>query len=387
MAGACCRQRAGKRKAVGAVRPGKLGSVQNVKKVTTARGKSAIGHPGHVEKVCTWRKTGLITGRVKVFSRRIAEDGEMNCCDDPLVKERDGQEVCLKCGTIVSDLNFENRMDYTKDRDGRQVRHAEPVKNNFKGTRTVISPRKKDGKGRPLSAKYEALFTRLSKIQKWYGSDLKRSFSEGEKTLHRILGQLGFSDPRGISWEICIWVAQHKISQGRTMEATTAAAVYVAAVESGYPVSYTKIVQCSNVREARLRRVVAMYLSKRPAGRKDFPVKLTREKFFATNRHLQNISNELDFSPRTADKVSECVQLLERRYPSGHRPENKAAAAVKAIGGDSITWKKLEQLTGVNEASLKAYWRKVTPLLGALGYLPAVDGVPHDYGADLEAGL
>ncbi len=356
-------------KAVQGGRGAQVTSMLTMAMAEKAKGQREGEHPGLTENVSAWQKTGLITGKRKAPARKIREENEQNCCDDPLVEERDGNAVCRNCGRVLSEFTFDHSLDFARDREGRQVKHAEPVAENLHGPRSIIDPGKKDWRGRRLSGAAELLYTRLRERNKRYGSAPKRSYFEAKLVRRGILDRLGFRDPRKISEQICCWVARHKIAQGRTLEATTAAAVYVAAVEQGFPVKYASLVACSRVSEDRLRRVVAMYLTKVPAGREDFPVKLSRAKYFTPNRHIQHYCTDLGLAPVLITQAEECALLLDKRYCSGHRPENKAAAAVKATCGESVSWNDLARLTGVQVASLKAYWQKVTPFLEALGYL------------------
>ncbi len=294
--------------------------------------------------------------------RSEEEGNEERCCDDPCVVERDGTWVCLQCGSVADELSFDPRGEHTRDREGHYVPCSARVGDEDLGPRAVIAKGNKDARGHQLSSEADALFRRLRKRDKWSEPGPRRNLRLASRIWRGILSRLGFRDPRKISWAIIRWVAKHKVSQGRTLEATTAAAVYVAAVEQGFPVTAGQVCAMSQVRPDALRRVVSMYLGKRPAGWADFPVQLTPRKYFTPGRHIRKICTELGLTPGIATQAEAIARYLQKRALSGHRPETKAAACVMAAGLGTLTWQELARATGVQAPSLKAYWQRVVPL-------------------------
>jgi len=291
---------------------------------------------------------------------------ETKCCDVPHVIESRGAYVCLNCGLVVSDLCLEQRETFMKDGEGHYVRISERIGIEDVFPRSTLSPHNKDYTGHQISSSKEQLFQRLRVIEKQVFSNQFRNLNTANQIRHRIMSNLGFTDPKKISWRICQWVARTGFSQGRVLEATTIAAIYVAAIEQNFPITYEQLSEITHVRTSHLRHIVATYLSGRPASKYPFyafPVKFTLAKFFSPNRHIRKLCNDLHYSPQTATLAEKLAQDIEQRLPTGHRPETKAAVFVNVTCGGKVSWNHLARVTGVQVPSLKEYWNRVEPLV------------------------
>ncbi len=286
---------------------------------------------------------------------------EAKCCDFPHLIEVVGCRVCANCGLEDIVPYFEHGKVPLKDQEGRYVWNSDGAGAESFYPHSTISPKNKDYRGQPLPSGADYQFQRLRFIDKHFASNEIRNLVEANRTRHRLMSALGFSDPRKISLSICRWVAQTGFSQGRTLEATTAAAIYVAAKEQDFPITYEQLGKIANVRLSHLRHLVSIYLAGHPIGTRKFPVTLTRQKFFLPNRCIRKLCDDLQYPPRTAMLAEELAQSVEDRSPSGARPMTKAAVFVNAACGGKIPWDHLSRAAGVSVPSLKEYWKKAEP--------------------------
>ncbi len=291
---------------------------------------------------------------------------ETKCCDLPHIIESEGVHVCKNCGIVDSAPYFDQRETFTKDHEGRYVRVSERIRTESVYPLSTISPYNKDYKRCQISCAQVELFQRLRTIDRYYISNKRRNMVLATQIRRRIMSSLGFTDPKKISWQICQWVAKTGFSQGRILEATTAAAVYVAAREQNFPVTYEELCALANVRINHLRHLVSIYLAGRPIGTHTFPVKLTREKFFLPNRAIRKLCEDLHYPPRIAMLAEQLAQSVEARLPTGARPETKAAVFVNATCGGSISWNHLSRAVGVQVPSLKEYWNRVESVINKI---------------------
>ncbi|TFG16304.1 MAG: hypothetical protein EU531_06935, partial [Promethearchaeota archaeon] len=101
---------------------------------------------------------------VKENSETAANSCSEQCCDNPCIESRDGDNVCLNCGMIQGrNLVGNERRAYTVEEVNKR-RRTEPRWREF-GPRTMLPNTKIDSKGRLINAKGKTLFSRLSKIQ------------------------------------------------------------------------------------------------------------------------------------------------------------------------------------------------------------------------------
>ncbi|OLS14799.1 MAG: hypothetical protein RBG13Loki_1558 [Promethearchaeota archaeon CR_4] len=288
---------------------------------------------------------------------------ETKCCDVPHLIESRGDHVCMNCGLVVSDLCLERQEPFVKTRDGRYVRVSERVIPENIYPHSTLSPNNKDCWGSQISNSMEQLFDRFRLREKQFKSNHTRNLIIANQIRCRILSTLGFTDPKKISWGICQWVAKTGFSQGRKLEATTIAAIYVAAIEQNFPVTYEQLSEISHVRPDHLRHIVTIYLSRCPGSKHIFPLKFTQSRFFSPDRYIRKLCNDLHYPPRITTLAENLAQTIEGRFPTGHRPETKAAVYVNIACGGIIPWKHLARASGVQIPSLKGYWHKIESIV------------------------
>ena len=153
---------------------------------------------------------------------------ENQCCDNPCHTTKDGEIVCINCGTVAGkDIVETESRAYTKE-EIEQRKRTEVRWRTF-GPRTVLPVTKTDSKGQSLDPKGKRLFSRLSKIQKSLVSSIERNFWEAKPKLNLIVSKLNIPGYiQETAWKIYSNVAEKKLTMGRSIDGFIAASLYAA---------------------------------------------------------------------------------------------------------------------------------------------------------------
>jgi len=169
--------------------------------------------------------------RDRLRSAKVISDEDSpiaQCCEDPSVESKDGDVVCLNCGTVQSrNLVGNERRAYTVEEVNKR-RRTEPRWREF-GPRTMLPNSKIDSKGRLINAKGKTLFSRLSKIQNSLISSIERNFWEAKPKLKMLTSKLNIpAYIKETAWKIYSIVARKKLTMGRSIDGFIAASLYAA---------------------------------------------------------------------------------------------------------------------------------------------------------------
>ena len=169
--------------------------------------------------------------RDRLRSAKVISDEDSpiaQCCEDPSVESKDGDVVCLNCGTVQSrNLVGNERRAYTVEEVNKR-RRTEPRWREF-GPRTMLPNSKIDSKGRLINAKGKTLFSRLSKIQNSLISSIERNFWEAKPKLKMLTSKLNIPEYiKETAWKIYSIVARKKLTMGRSIDGFIAASLYAA---------------------------------------------------------------------------------------------------------------------------------------------------------------
>ncbi len=150
------------------------------------------------------------------------------CCDEPCIENKDGDIVCLNCGTVHgrSIVGNERRAFTAQEVESRKI--TETRWREF-GPRTTISNVKTDSKGQLMDAKGKTLFSRLSKIQKSLVNSIERNFWEAKPKLNLLCSKMNIPEYiRETAWKIYTVSAKKKLTMGRSIDGFICAALYAA---------------------------------------------------------------------------------------------------------------------------------------------------------------
>jgi len=183
-----------------------------------------------------------------------------DCCEDPNIEERDGNKVCLNCGTIIERTYVGNeRRAYTAE-EVQTRRRTEPRWRDF-GPRTMLPTTKTDSKGKSIGPKEQALFSRLSKIQNSLISSIERNFWEAKPKLKMLTSKLNI--PEYISetaWKVYSIVAKKKLTMGRSINGFIAGSLYAAIRVHDFPRLLDEVCEASLTPRRTVHRSLAMII-------------------------------------------------------------------------------------------------------------------------------
>ncbi|TFG06178.1 MAG: hypothetical protein EU539_08350 [Promethearchaeota archaeon] len=164
--------------------------------------------------------------RLRMTRKELMDTDDGQCCENPCLTTKDGEVVCINCGTVCGkDIKESESRAYTKEEI--EERKRTEIRWREFGPRTVLPVSKVDSKGQTIDAKGKRLFSRLSKIQKSLVSSIERNFWEAKPKLNLLASKMNIPDYiKETAWKIYSNVAQKKLTMGRSIDGFIAAALY-----------------------------------------------------------------------------------------------------------------------------------------------------------------
>lgn len=165
---------------------------------------------------------------IKNLMNDIEYESYAQCCSNPCIESRDGDNVCLNCGmSFGRNLVGNERRAYTVEEVNKR-RRTEPRWREF-GPRTILPNSKIDSKGRLINARGKTLFSRLSKIQNSLISSIERNLWEAKPKLKMLSSKLNIPEYiTKTAWRIYCEVAKQKLTMGRSIDGFITASLYSA---------------------------------------------------------------------------------------------------------------------------------------------------------------
>ncbi len=289
----------------------------------------------------------------------LEEEEEKHCCDTPdLLITDDGTRVCRNCGFIYGqEFVAQERRAYTAD-EVRNRRRTEPRWRCF-GPRTVITRTRADAKGRQLPAAKQMLFARLSKIQGSLINSLERNFWEAKPKLQALANKLGIPDfVVDTAWKIYSETARQKLTMGRSIEAFTCAALYVAIRIHEIPRMLEEVVEVAILPLRHVHRCLGLLI------RHVLPLLNLKYRPINPEPLVFRFGNELNLS---IGIQSSAAHLLEDAARAGLRimgkdPKGLAAAALYMATKGTAERRTQSQIAGVariTEVTLRTRARQI----------------------------
>lgn len=177
-------------------------------------------------------------------------------CDGKVISDdTHGEMVCRDCGLVISEDEIDHGPEWrafnATERD-QKSRVGGPVTKarHDKGLTSTISPQNKDAYGNPLNQRQQQRVRRLRKWDKRTNAasatelNLRQAFGE----LKRMRSALGM--PKNVEeTAAAIYRRAHSegLVQGRSIEAVSSAALYIAARMEGYPRSFNEVQRVSRL--------------------------------------------------------------------------------------------------------------------------------------------
>ncbi|MHA2397754.1 MAG: transcription initiation factor IIB [Promethearchaeota archaeon] len=289
---------------------------------------------------------------------RPQENSASQCCNNPFVESRDGNEICINCGLIIERTFVGNeRRAYTVE-EIQSRRRTEPRWRDF-GPRTMLPSTKTDSKGKSIGAKEQALFSRLSKIQNSLISSIERNFWEAKPKLKMLTSKLNV--PEYISetaWKIYSIVAKKKLTMGRSINGFIAGSLYAAIRVHDFPRLLDEVCEASLTPRRTVHRSLAMII------REVLPELRLRYQPITAESLVFRFGNELEL-PIKIQK--EAINMLKDASKNGLKrtgkdPKGLAAACIYiAAKNGSIrkTQSKVADVAKITEVTLRSRAKQI----------------------------
>lgn len=286
-----------------------------------------------------------------------------HCCESPCLKYKDGNKVCINCGTVLGQIFVvDERRAYTEEEINKR-RQTEPSWRDF-GPRTILPISKIDSKGKILSAKKGFMFARLSKIQRSLINTIERNFWEAKPKLKMYTSKLNI--PKYISetaWRIYVELTKKKLTMGRSIDGFIAASLYAAIRIHEFPKLLEDVSDVLMIPRRTLFRSLGLIIKEiLPTLHLDYHP-ISAEKLVFLFGNIIGLPIELQIEAvDIVKKISKKAFLLIGKDPKG------LAAAVIYLVAKNTKFKKtqaeLAQAAKVTEVTIRSRLKDIKVLMG-----------------------
>jgi len=297
-------------------------------------------------------------------TRPVKDDEETNttgfeeCCENPCVESKDGDNVCLNCGMIVSrNLVGNERRAYTVEEVNKR-RRTEPRWREF-GPRTMLPNTKIDSKGRLINAKGKTLFSRLSKIQNSLISSIERNFWEAKPKLKMLTSKMNIPEHiKETAWKIYSVVAKKKLTMGRSIDGFIAASLYAAIRVHEFPRLLEEVCDSSMTPRRTVHRSLGMIV------KEVLPELNLRYKPITAEALVFRFGNDLDLSMEVQKKAIDMLREASKNglLRTGKDPKGLAASVIYMAAKASDcrkTQAEVSNVAKVTEVTLRSRSKQI----------------------------
>lgn len=287
---------------------------------------------------------GEYCSHLEDIARLLEEKG--NCCDRPNPQMKEGNWVCVECGTIYG-RQLVDVQERFFSQDEKMSKKFHERKSKQSGKRTNISSDNHDARGNSLSPKKIRHFNRQRKIQNSLIGSLERNYSQALYHWNQLSEKLNLPPYiKEDAWNIYIRVAKKKLTSGRTIRGFIAASIYAAIRIAKFPIILDEVSTISMVNRKMLHKDLGLIL------REVFPLigykyePVTSESLVCKFGAQLNVSGNLQIK---------AVELIRKAMNNGLRnsgkdPKGFASAALYIEGkksGDTTETKTQEELAEI----------------------------------------
>lgn len=327
--------------------PSELGDNANWSKTTS----DSTSKPGHTKNV--------------VMGDEVTTEACPDCGSE--ISLEGTEHHCADCGLVVTDAQidrgpewraFDSKQQNERSRVGAPVNEAI----HDKGLSTMIGFDNKDANGNSLSQKQQRRFNRLRKwdnrfkVKNTQERNLRQAFGE----IQRLSSELELPDY--VEETACtLYRRAHNedLLPGRSIEAMTSAAVYIAMRQTGIPKTLEYLMTYSQVSE---EKVTAAY--RYVCRELEIEVKPPE-----VLEYLTRVCSELNVSSETQQKAEDLLQEgISDNVHSGKDPSGLAASAVYAATlltrCDRVTQEQASNVADVCELTIRERERELLESVG-----------------------
>lgn len=290
---------------------------------------------------------------------KCAECASRNIVSD----DERGEILCADCGLVIEDSIIDQGAEWVNSEGAERSRVGAPVNHlrHDKGLSTDIGWSNKDYSGRNIPSRSRS---QLYRMRKWndrarINGSRERNLEKALSEINRLATQCGL--PKTVTEEAAIYyrkVLEHNLVRGRSIEAMTAACVYLANQRLKTARSLDDIVSKSNADRKQITRSFKVIKQK---------LKLRIEVSHPTD-YLDRYCNMLSLPPSI---VAECARILdmaeEYELTHGRSPTGVAAAIVYIASNTQDrfrTQREISDISGVTEVTIRNRYKELVNTLG-----------------------
>lgn len=284
------------------------------------------------------------------------------CGSAKLMRDYEAAEVvCMECGYVVdmkiADQGPEWRA-FDNEQRNKRSRVGAPVTFTIhdKGLSTIIDWHDKDAFGKRFNAGQKAQMYRLRKWQRRIrvSDAIERNLAYALSEITKIASSLSL--PKSIletSSVIYRKAVKEKLIRGRSIQAISAAAVYIACRQCGLPRTLDEISSAANI-------------SKREVGRsyrflvKELDLSIPPLK---ASYYISKFSNQLAMQGKVEEIANKILSVAtELRLTSGKGPTGIAAAAsyvASVLVGEKRTQREIAEIAKVTEVTIRNRYKEL----------------------------
>jgi transcription initiation factor TFIIB len=299
----------------------------------------------------------------KVSSEEPGSGGVGECCDNPCIESREGDNVCLNCGMIVSrNLVGNERRAYTVEEVNKR-RRTEPRWREF-GPRTMLPNSKIDSKGRLINAKGKTLFSRLSKIQNSLISSIERNFWEAKPKLKMLTSKMNIPEYiKETAWKIYSVVAKKKLTMGRSIDGFIAASLYAAIRVHEFPRLLEEVCDSSMTPRRTVHRSLGMVV------KEVLPELNLKYRPITAEQLVFRFGNDLNLPMEVQKKAINMLAQASKNglLRTGKDPKGLAASVIYMAAKSSNcrkTQAEVSEIAKVTEVTLRSRSKQIKMKLG-----------------------
>ncbi|MHA2180793.1 MAG: transcription initiation factor IIB [Promethearchaeota archaeon] len=265
------------------------------------------------------------------LSIKIGSEVE-DCCENPCIKNTDGNQVCTNCGTILGQVYASNEQRAYTLEEVKRKRHTEPSWREY-GPRTILPSIRRDSKGKTLNNSKRLKFSRLSKIQRSLITSQERNYWEARPKLKRYASSLNVPKYiRETAWRIYVEVTKKKLTMGRSIDGFVAASLYAAIRIHEFPRLLDDVSDGAMVPNHTLYRSLSLIINDiLPILGLDYHPVSIKKLIFA-------FGNKLDLPIEMQIKALNILKYISKKYRCfGKDPKGLAAALLYFVIKESKT--------------------------------------------------
>jgi transcription initiation factor TFIIB len=277
-----------------------------------------------------------------------------------------GEMICATCGLVLSDHRIDTGPEwraFTSDERDSRSRTGAPVSYAIhdKGLSTLIDWRDRDGKGASFNAKQRAQIYRLRRwqIRTRVHSSLDRNLAQAMTEIERLSSQLGLSQSlKEHAARLYRKLIAGRLWRSRSIDATSAAAVYAACRHRGSPRSIEEIAEHSREPKKKISAHYRMLVTKLKLR---MPISVPRN-------YVPRFIAELGLPPEVQQVTMEILDKARqvRGLITGRDPRGLAAAAIyiaSILTDNRVTQRDISDVSGVTEVTIRNRYKELVSKL------------------------